>query len=130
MGRKECTGQRKGREAPHQAESTANLKTRHQSVDSLGSCKQLREAGAGRTAVGIKLEGCREALYYGSLALILVLQQQEASREIRECVYRMCSSRSFRAGKRVRFLFWERGLWPQTRVALVPSADKDWLRDL
>ena len=39
------------------------------SVDGLGSCEQLREAGAGRTAVGIKLEGRREALYYGHLAL-------------------------------------------------------------
>lgn len=81
-------------------------------MDGLGSCKQLREAGAGQTAVGIKLEGCRKALYYGRLALTFVLQQQEATREIRECVYRMCSRRSFRAGKRVRFLFWERGLAP------------------
>lgn len=43
------------------------------SVDGLGSCEQLREAGAGRTAVEIKLEGRREALYYGHLALDFVL---------------------------------------------------------
>lgn len=60
--------------ASHQAESTANLKTKaSKSVDGLGSCEQLREAGAGLTAVGIKLEGRREALYYGHLALDFVL---------------------------------------------------------
>lgn len=49
------------------------------SVACLGSCEQLREAGSGRTVVGIKLEGCREALPHGCLALDFVVYQQEVT---------------------------------------------------
>lgn len=49
------------------------------SVACLGSCEQLREAGSGSMVVGIKLEGYREALHRGLLALDFVLYQQEVT---------------------------------------------------
>lgn len=39
----------------------------------LGNCGQLREAEYSRMEVGIKLEGCKEALYPGRLALEVIL---------------------------------------------------------